>query len=116
MEEKKITSMLLRLGLSPDLSGFRYLADAIRIWAAAEPEKPSFTKEIYPSVAEKYGTQTKRVDRNIRHAIDTLGIRVPLERTAEILGVDIDAYPDGFTNSQFIALCALKIKGGENNG
>ena len=114
MEEKQITKLLLQMGITPDLKGFHYLTDAIRIWGSSGPDKTSVTKTVYPLVAEKYGVQPRVVERNIRHALDALGARVPLERTAGILGVDIEVFPDGFTNSQFIALCALKIKGEQN--
>lgn len=114
MEEKQVTRLLLRLGITPDRKGFRYLTDAIRIWNSAWPDAPSVTKELYPLIAEKYETSVKAVERNIRSALDALGARVSWDRAAEILGVDIEAFPEGFTNSQFIALCALKLKGGQN--
>ena len=113
MEEKQIMKLLLQMGITPDLKGFHYLTDAIRIWGSSGPDKTSVTKTVYPLVAEKYGVQPRIVERNIRHALDALGARVPLERTAGILGVDIEVFPDGFTNSQFIALCALRIGGTE---
>ena len=116
MEETKITSLLLRLGITPDLRGFQYLVDAIQIWNEARPVKPCMTKEVLPRIAAKYGTSWENVERNIRTAIYALGARVPMEDVSEILGVRPEAFPEGFNNSQFIALCALKLKGGENNG
>ena len=116
MEEKQITKLLLQMGITPDLKGFQYLVDAIQIWNEARPVKPCMTKEVLPRIAAKYGTSWKNVERSIRVAIYALGARVPFEDVAGILGVRAEAFPEGFNNSQFIALCALKIKGGENNG
>ena len=112
MEETKITSLLIRLGVAPDKKGFRYLVQAIRLWGESDEEKPALG-EIYPAVGEMYGAHWTRVERNIRRAIDDLGTRVPFEDAVKILGTRAEAYPDGFTNGQFIALCALRIGGTE---
>ena len=68
------------------------------------------TKEIYPAVAYKYGTTPSRVERAIRHAIETAWGRGDLEITRSIFGYTISTSKGKPTNSEFIAMIADKIR------
>ena len=118
MEEKKlrqkIKELLLQLGITPDLGGFACLVEAILLWIQIDvTQKPRISKEIYPVVGEKLGITPSNVERRIRHCCESLGKHVSMLRVVEILGVAPDAKSYCYTNSQFIALCALKIGGAE---
>lgn len=63
---KDINSVLLKLGISPSLNGFDYIATAIEILANT---KMPMCKGIYEYVAKVYNTAPSRVERSIRHAI-----------------------------------------------
>ena len=107
--KKKTEQLLLALGIMPNRNGFYYICDAVALYAeAAGPI--SITKEIYPAVAAKYGTTSKCVDRAMRHAILMLGDIVPWDDVISILGIPPSGSTGTYKNSEFIALCALKVE------
>ena len=62
----RITELLLMLGFSAKLNGFKYLREAISE-IAHDPDQ-SITKELYPSVAQVCGSAPSHVERSIRGA------------------------------------------------
>lgn len=110
--KSKTEKLLLALGIMPNLSGFRYLVDAIQIYAEAKG-RMSITKELYPQTAARHNTTGIRVERAIRHAIESIGKFVPMSDVMEILGTCPDGLSGKWKNAEFIALCALRIGGTE---
>jgi two-component system, response regulator, stage 0 sporulation protein A len=71
MERIKIVNYLDSMGFKHANKGFGYLIDAI-VLAAENPEiLDAVCKELYPAVAELHNTTASRVERAIRHAIET---------------------------------------------
>jgi two-component system response regulator (stage 0 sporulation protein A) len=69
--ETYVTRFVRKLGIRPNLIGYRLLIDAM-ILTVKEPKLfSSLTKEIYPGVAKKYGKDVRFVERNIRRAINS---------------------------------------------
>ena len=108
----KTAKLLLSLGCMPNLLGFRYLGDAAEIYASYKGPL-SITRELYPAVAQKHNTTGIRVERAIRNAISKLGDTVPMHEVVDILGTPPGALSGTYKNSEFIALCALRIGGTE---
>lgn len=106
----KTKKLILSLGIMPNLRGFRYLGSAIEIYADHKGQI-SITKELYPAVAELHNTTGIRVERAIRNAISKLGDNVPMHEVVDILGTPPGALSGTYKNSEFIALCALRIGG-----
>ena len=104
----KTKKLLLSLGVMPNLRGFRYLGDAIDLYAE-RGGNIAFVKELYPSVGAKYGASGIRVERNIRSSILKIGDNVPMHEVIDILGMPPSGLTGGYRNSEFIALCALKV-------
>ena len=69
----------------------------------------NITKELYPSVAEKYGTSPSKVERAIRHAIEVAWARGRIENLNSIFGVNFYVRGDKPTNGELIALIADRI-------
>lgn len=65
--EAYVTELLLNMDLSQRHKGFFYLRDAI-LKKADNPEM-SITKELYPQVGSKYGSNHDQVEHSIRTAI-----------------------------------------------
>lgn len=61
------SGLLLRLGISTKLHGYLYLREAILVMAG-NPGL-SITKELYPTVARRCGSNVIKVERSIRTAI-----------------------------------------------
>lgn len=64
----RISELLLLLGISIKLHGFRYLKEAI-YQMTLDPDQ-SITKELYPTVARICGCAASHVERSIRGAIE----------------------------------------------
>lgn len=73
IDNKKLDEMMGRLNFAESLAG----TDLIRAGVAmVEAQRDiSMTKELYPALAKATGTDYKRVERNMRHAIQNAAQR-----------------------------------------
>jgi len=70
----------------------------------------SMTKELYPDIAKCYGTTPSRVERAIRHAIETAWNRGSIELQDDLFGTTISNMKGKPTNGEFIAMIAEKFR------
>lgn len=63
-----VKALIGRMGVAPELSGYRYAAEAVRITLLGEAQ--SVTKDLYPQIALVHHVSVGAVERAIRHAID----------------------------------------------
>lgn len=63
-----VEKLLFVVGFKSNLSGTRFLIDGIVL--RYKNGMSSLCKELYPQIAEKYNTKSKRVERGIRHCIN----------------------------------------------
>ena len=63
---------LMKVGVSPDLCGYHYLAEAINATKERLMNNDVNSKfmELYTDIANKFDTNYVRVERNMRHAIE----------------------------------------------
>lgn len=108
--EAEIRRMLLELGVPDHIKGHRYLIHALRR-VVREPElTDAITKGLYPTVAKAFDTTASRVERAIRHAIETAWDRGDLEVTARYFGNTVSFDKGKPTNSEFIARIANELR------
>lgn len=69
MKREKVEDTLLAMGMPAGMKGFIYIPDAIEIFEERGIDV-SFTKGLYPAIAEKRGATSSSVERGIRHAFD----------------------------------------------
>lgn len=109
--EEKIVNLLLELGIRPVLVGFREIVFALELvlkdWNALD----RITKEIYPGVAKRMGKTASQVERGIRTAVTSMFDHQDCERIVQILGMVPNMYKGKYTNTEFLALCAMKLRG-----
>lgn len=103
-----INEMLLKLGIAPHYLGFHYLKKAIEI-VKDNFEKKQFIfnyTALYHDVAKEMNTTASRVERAIRHAIETAFDKPSNPSLHKIFDKVID--PDSYkvSNSCFIATIA----------
>ena len=115
---KNITKkILLKCGIAPHFSGFLYLGDAIEATTENKDNVYGITKNLYPEIAKRHGSNWKRVERAIRHAIEKAFNRLTPDDIEEIFGNSLCPMRGKATNSQFIATIALlygdEIRAGE---
>lgn len=108
--EVVVTGIIQKFGIPAHIKGYHYLRTAILYAVADNSILDSITKELYPAVARSYNTTPSRVERAIRHAIDTAWNRVDAKTISSFFGYSIDPYKNRPTNSEFIAFITDKLR------
>lgn len=108
--EVMVTDILHHVGVPANIQGFYYLRTAILLAIENEDMLNRITKELYPSVAVRHKTTASRVERSIRHAIETAWDRGDVEVLASYFGYTVHSQKGKPTNSEFIALISDRIR------
>lgn len=98
-----IFNFLLNYQFAVHIKGFRYLQEAIKMEITSRSLSEGITKVVYPVIANKYSDSPSRVERAIRHAIETAWYR---SKHPDLVQWLIEKP----TNSEFIAFAAEKIR------
>jgi len=109
--ELDVAKLLKTLGISPHMSGYKYLREAIKLTLKNSGKtKNSVTKVIYPTVAEKFSTTPQKVERAIRNAIEYAWNRGNPQGLEALYGYQINFRRGRPTNSQFIAMISDRLR------
>lgn len=108
--EVVVTEFIHEIGVPAHIKGYQYLREAIVMLVEDPAMLEGITKILYPTIAKKYQTTWKRVERAIRHAIEVAWSRGNMETLDAIFGHTIDIGKYRPTNAEFIALIADKIR------
>lgn len=108
--ETEITNLLHELGVPAHIKGYQYLRYAIGLVVEDMSILNSITKTLYPEIAIKYETTPNRVERAIRHAIETAWERSDVEVITRLFRYTIRNDRGKPTNSEFIAMLADKLR------
>ena len=107
--EERISNIFINVGIPPHIKGYTFLREGVKM-AVERPEiVNNITKQLYPSIGEKYHTTASKVERAIRHAIEVAWSRGRIESINNILGVRAFVGKEKPTNGEFIALVADKM-------
>lgn len=99
----EIRNFLLECGVYPNLNGYSYLIDAVKI--VKQNPNIKISRQVYPMIARMHKTTATKVERAIRHIVST---RISKE---EFEKIGIKKAPN---NGELIWFFA--IEGGKNNG
>lgn len=108
----KITDIIHTLGIPAHISGYKYVRKAIELAVTDDSYLDAITKKLYPAVAKEFGTTWSRVERAIRHAIESAWDRGNVDTLSDVFGYTVNPDKGKPTNSEFIALLADSIKCG----
>ena len=108
--EALVTNVIHEVGVPAHIKGYQYLREAIIMVVNNIDIINQITKQLYPDIAQKYGTTPSRVERAIRHAIEVAWGRGQTETVESIFGYTISAAKGKPTNSEFIAMIADKLR------
>ena len=100
LPERKATEILRKIGVPANVSGYRYLREAIAKTREDGGRVKGITKLLYPDIAKKFGTSGESVERAIRHAIGL----------AWQSGALREMFANKPTNSEFISLIADDLR------
>jgi two-component system response regulator (stage 0 sporulation protein A) len=84
--EVEVTRVIHEIGVPAHVKGYQYLRDAIMLVVEEINYLGAVTKELYPTIAQKYDTTPSRVERAIRHAIELAWDRGDLEKINKVFG------------------------------
>ena len=108
--ELMVTDVIRRVGMPANVKGYYYLRSAIMKAADNRYILEGVTKNLYPAVARQFNTTSSRVERAMRHAIETAWVKSGTEAFVEAFGCPFMSERDRPTNSEFIALAADKLR------
>lgn len=108
--QKSICRILHELGMPSHIKGYQYIKSAIAMVYDNPEIIGAITKELYPALAEYYGTTVSRVERAIRHAIEVSWNRGDWDLMDDIFGHSVDVDKAKPTNSEFIVTLADKLR------
>lgn len=114
--EMTVTDIIHQIGVPAHIKGYHYLRRAIVLSVENSEMINCITKLLYPTVAADFKTTPSRVERAIRHAIETAWDRGDVDVLNSYFGYTIRSVRGKPTNSEFIALIADKLKLQLKNG
>ena len=101
--ERRIFKFQTQLGNRSKNKGYNYIKTAITLAYNDSTILESVTKRLYPDIAKIYNTTASRVERAIRHAIETAWMNGNVDVINDIFGYSVCADKAKPTNSEFIA-------------
>lgn len=105
-----ITEILHQIGVPAHIKGYRYVREAIKLTVENPEMLNSVTKILYPTVAKSFKSTSSRVERAIRHGIETAWDRGDVDVLNSYFGYTIQNERGKPTNSEFIAMIADDIR------
>ncbi len=108
--EADVIKALQDIGVPAHLSGYGYLQKAILETVLSERGFIPITKELYPMIADCFGTSPGKVERAIRGAIQKVWQRMDAQKLNHFFNYAENRKGVHPTNSEFIATIADKIR------
>lgn len=112
--EENILIVLKEIGIPASLNGYRYLIDALMILITAKDNINDIRvcKDVYPTIASKYGASSSSVERCIRNAIEVGFNRGNVKYLDELFGYTVETRKGKPTNTEFLFYVADYIRRG----
>ena len=104
-----VTKIIHEIGVPAHIKGYHYLREAIIMAVNDMDVLNAVTKVLYPTVAKKFETTPSRVERAIRHAIETAWSRGDVDTLNGFFGYTVSNAKGKPTNSEFIAMIADRL-------
>lgn len=108
--ERYLSRLMAELGIPSHYKGYSYLREAILVVVEDTELRFRMTKILYARIAETFSTTPAKVERSIRHAIETAWTRGNLELINELFAYTVNVDKGRPTNSSFIAQVADRVR------
>lgn len=108
--ERAVGNVLRELGIPAHLKGYRYLNTGIRLIVDKPDLIYAVTTKLYPNVAGVHGTTKSRVERAMRHAIETAWLRGDADVHARYFGNTVSYDKGKPTNVEFLAVVSDEVR------
>lgn len=103
-------SLLKKFGVTPNYSGYIYLAEAITFITDNCKNVVCMSKSVYPLISKKFGVSAPSVERSIRTAIHKSWNKADETLKNEMFGSYASSISKIPTNSEFIYVLAEKLR------
>lgn len=108
--EEAATFILGEFGIPAHTKGYRYLREAIILVAQKPVLVEGITKNLYPAIAKLHGTTSARVERVVRHAIESGCTKGDTQALYHYFPHSISKDKLKPTNAEFIAVMGDVVK------
>lgn len=105
-----ISDTLLDVGINPGLLGWDYLKVGVEMVYNDREYLRNMTGKLYPDIAKEVGSTTSRVERAIRHAIESAFNNMAENTRKKYFGNVVSMNSGKVTNTTFIAVIVERIQ------
>lgn len=105
-----ISDTLLDVGINPGLLGWDYLKVGVEMVYNDREYLRNMTGKLYPDIAKEVGSTTSRVERAIRHAIESAFNNMTEDTRKKYFGNVVSMNSGKVTNTTFIAVIVERIQ------
>ena len=105
-----ISDTLLDVGINPGLLGWDYLKVGVEMVYNNREYLRNMTGKLYPDIAKEVGSTTSRVERAIRHAIESAFNNMAEDTRKKYFGNVVSLNSGKVTNTTFIAVIVERIQ------
>ena len=110
MYEREIYECLKELGASPDVTGYHYASYIISNMLSNKFNIMDKLGYVYQMTGIHFNSTASRVERAIRHMVESVFMTAPVEVVGEYFGNVVSFNSGKVTNGQFIASIVQYIK------
>ena len=105
-----ISDTLLDVGINPGLLGYDYLKVGVEMVYNDREYLRNMTGKLYPDIAKEVDSTTSRVERAIRHAIESAFNNMAEDTRKKYFGNVVSMNSGKVTNTTFIAVIVERIQ------
>ena len=108
--EVAVTKLMREIGIPAHIKGYQFIREAIMLSIKDYDIINSITKQLYPAIASQFSTTPSRVERAIRHAIESTWNKGFVKSDDKLFGYTLSTERGKPTNAEFIAIAADKLR------
>lgn len=110
LSKQRTSDAMRAMGISPHMKGYGYLLEAVALVTMDVGFLSQMLSRLYPEIARRHGTLPTRVERDIRHVIESAWTHGNMEAQHLHFGYTIDSRRGKPTNAEFIAMMAEQMR------
>ena len=105
-EIQLIYEVMAEAGITSNYRGYRYVAEALKLYLENREDRVKITKDIYPVLARRYEVPSGRVEQNIRFMVELLWEK-NRGRLEQIAGIPLSCRP---SNQMFLMMLTCYLR------
>lgn len=106
----KISALLIEMGGNTELNGFTFVVEGVKYILERPTQKISLVFGVYPHIANVCQTTPSRVERNLRHFLQTMWNREKVQAINKAFGMQLFHPNEIPTVGQFLFIFAERVR------